>query len=135
MSDDLAEIAVRLLGLQIQRNGLREGQDFLRSIEMTFVVAGFDLGRNARRGFAVICPSRSSWPISGNRSPEVPDVTAFAAVELEGHFVNSKMVCTSSGGRAIRLPRMRHAPSFFAGRRRRFTPQPISLANSSGEMA
>jgi hypothetical protein len=38
---DLVEVAIRLASLQIESNGLRERQDFLRSIEMTFVVASF----------------------------------------------------------------------------------------------
>jgi len=40
----------------------------------------------------------------------------------------------SSGMSAIRLPKIRHAPSFLANRRTRFAPQPMSLAKASGEM-
>jgi hypothetical protein len=38
----------------------------------------------------------------------------------------------SSGISAIRLPKTRHAPSFFASRRTRLADQHISLAKASG---
>lgn len=38
----------------------------------------------------------------------------------------------SCGRRVIRLPRMRHAPSFFAKLRTRLGDQPRCLASSSG---
>src|SRR5882724_11563983 len=77
--------------------------------------------------------------MSGNCPAVVPYISAIArpaSKELEGHsLVASSIFSISSGINAIRLPKTRHAPSFFARRRTRFGAQPIALANISGVIA